>query len=157
MGVRIRQLVAEDRPAIREMLEACGAFSGEEVQVALEVLDTGVAGGMDGDYLLFGAEVEGVTRGYTCFGMTPLTRGTWHLYWICVHPSVEAQGVGRALQAHAEAFVGSRGGERLCSKPAAVRTTHAPGVFTRGRGTGPWGESPTSTSRETTVFSTVSL
>jgi ribosomal protein S18 acetylase RimI-like enzyme len=113
MGVRIRQLVAEDRPAIREMLEACGAFSEEEVQVALEVLDAGVAGGLDGDYPLFAAEVEGAARGYVCIGMTPLTRGTWHLYWICVHPSVGAQGVGRKLQAHAEDFVRSRGGERL--------------------------------------------
>ena len=113
MGVRIRQLVAEDRPAIQEMLQACGAFSQEEVRVALEVLDAGAAGGLDGDYPLFAAEVNGLVRGYVCVGMTPLTSGTWHLYWICVHPSAEAQGVGRALQAHAEAFVRSRGGERL--------------------------------------------
>ena len=95
------------------MLEASGAFSEEEVRVALELMDAASAGGLDGDYPSFAAEVDGVTRGYVCAGKTPLTRGTWHLYWICVHPAAQSMGVGRALQAYVEAFVRSRGGERL--------------------------------------------
>ena len=91
------------------MLEASGAFSAEEVKVALEVLDDG----LKGEYSLFTAEIDGAVRGYVCVSPTPLTRSTWHLYWICVHPDAQAGGVGRALQAHAEEFVRSHGGERL--------------------------------------------
>ena len=86
MGVKIRELQPGDRAAVREALVACGAFTDEEVRVALEVLDAGLTGGPDGDYPMFAAEVDGRFAGYVCVGPTPLTHSTWHLYWICVHP-----------------------------------------------------------------------
>ncbi len=109
----IRELQTEDREAVHAALRACGAFTEEEIQVALEVLDAGLAGGSTGEYTLFVAQMEGTARGYVCVGKTPLTSTTWHLYWICVHPETQGVGVGQALQAHAEAFIRSRGGERL--------------------------------------------
>ena len=111
--LKIRQLVRADRKRIRQILAACGAFTDEEVRTAMYVLSQGLAGGLDGDYPLFAAELGGRVCGYVCVGKTPLTRGTWHEYWICVHPAAQSRGVGQALQAHAEAFVRSRGGERL--------------------------------------------
>jgi len=128
VGVTVRELRPSDRVEVREALVACGAFTEEEVRVALEVLDAGLSGGLDGDYPLFAAEVQGRVRGYVCVGQTPLTRDTWHLYWICVHPIAQARGVGRALQAHAEAFVRARGGERL-----VLETSASPG-YARARG-----------------------
>jgi ribosomal protein S18 acetylase RimI-like enzyme len=113
MGVSVGALQASDRAAVREIITACGVFTDEEGQVALEVLDAGLAQGLDGDYPLFAATIDGRVCGYVCVGKTPLTRGTWHLYWICVHPRVQGLGVGRALQSYAEAFIRSRGGERL--------------------------------------------
>jgi ribosomal protein S18 acetylase RimI-like enzyme len=112
-NVKIRELVDADREAIREILVTCGAFTEEEVRVALEVLADGLVGGLEGDYPLFAAELDERVCGYVCVGKTPLTRGTWHEYWICVHPAAQGHGIGQALQAHAEAFVRSRGGERL--------------------------------------------
>src|SRR4029077_9967067 len=103
--LRIRELVKADRKAIREILATCRAFTDEEVRVALDVLADGLAGGLDGDYPLFAAERDGRVRGYVCVGKTPLTRGTWHEYWICVHPTAQRMGVGQALQSHIEAFV----------------------------------------------------
>jgi ribosomal protein S18 acetylase RimI-like enzyme len=120
VGVKIRELQPGDRPAVREALVACGAFTDEEVRVALEVLDAGLAGGLDGDYPMFAAEVDGRFAGYVCVGQTPLTHSTWHLYWICVHPKAQGHGVGCALQARAEAFVRSRGGERIVLETSAT-------------------------------------
>ena len=123
---KIRELVDADRTAIHEILVTCGAFTEEEVRVALDVLADGLAGGLDGDYPLFAAELDGCVRGYVCVGKTPLTRGTWHEYWIGVHPAAQRHGIGQALQSHVEAFVRSRGGERLVletsGRPAYVRT-----------------------------------
>jgi ribosomal protein S18 acetylase RimI-like enzyme len=109
----VRELTVADRQAVAGMLGACGVFSSEEVQVALEVLDAGLAGGVDGDYPLFGLEIDDQLQGYVCIGKTPLTLSTWHLYWICVAPEAQGRGAGRALQAHAENFIRARGGERL--------------------------------------------
>src|SRR5262245_8583823 len=120
----IRELVKTDREITREILVACGAFTEEQVRVAMDVLAEGLAGGLDGDYPLFAAELDGCVRGYICVGKTPLTRGTWHEYWICVHPVAQGNGIGRALQAHAEAFVRSRGGERLILETSG-RPTYA--------------------------------
>ena len=113
MGIVIRPLENRDSAAVREILIACGVFSDEEVRVAIELLEQGVAEGLAGNYPLFTAELDGVLRGYVCIGRVPFTRGTWHLYWIAVHPAVQALGIGRALQAHAEDFIRSLGGERL--------------------------------------------
>lgn len=111
--VIVRELLAGDRAAAQDALRACGAFTAEEIEVALEVLDEGLRGGLDGDYPLFAAEDDGTVRGYICVGRTPLTVSTWHLYWICVHPAAQERGLGRALLMRAEEFVRERGGERL--------------------------------------------
>lgn len=109
----IRPLRSSDRADLHDALIRCGAFSEEEVVVAEEVLDGGLAGGLSGDYPHLVAEVDGVVQGYVSVGKTPMTVSTWHLYWICVHPRAQGLGVGRALQVAAEAFVVARGGERL--------------------------------------------
>jgi ribosomal protein S18 acetylase RimI-like enzyme len=109
MGPVIREVVPEDREAIEEALTACGAFSAEEIGVALELVDAGAPGG----YTLFGAEIEGRVRGYVCLAQASLTQSSWYLYWICVHPAAQGQGVGRALQARSEEFVRLQGGRRL--------------------------------------------
>jgi ribosomal protein S18 acetylase RimI-like enzyme len=122
----IRGLQSQDRDAVREALIACGAFTEEEVQVALEVLEAGLAGGLSGEYPHFVAEVERHECGYICVGKTPLTASTWHLYWICVHPAVQGRGVGQELLSYVEAFVRTCNGERLVvetsGQPSYVRT-----------------------------------
>jgi ribosomal protein S18 acetylase RimI-like enzyme len=113
LGVIVREARPADRDEIGEALISCGAFTEEEVRVALEILNIGILGGLAGDYPVFAAEVHGAVGGYVCVGSTPLTAATWHLFWICIHPSMQRQGVGRALQEYVESFVRSRGGERL--------------------------------------------
>jgi len=109
----IRPLAREDCEAIRESLVDCQAFSPEEIKMALEMIEAGLAGGLAGDYPLFLTECDGRACGYVCIGRTPLTRSTWHLYWICVHPRAQGRGLGQALQRHVEEFIRSRGGERI--------------------------------------------
>jgi ribosomal protein S18 acetylase RimI-like enzyme len=113
MGVIIRKMILADRPAVGQMLVASRAFSEEEVQAALDILDAGLAGEAEDGYWLFVAETDAGVRGYVCVSRTPLTQSTWHLYWICVDPSAQRRGVGRALQAQAEQFIRERGGERM--------------------------------------------
>jgi len=113
MGLVIRPLEKRDGAAVREILVACGVFDDEERRVAIELIAEGVASGLAGHYPVFAAERDGAVRGYVCIGRVPLTQGTWHLYWIAVHPADQARGIGRALQTYAESFVRSLGGKRL--------------------------------------------
>lgn len=47
--------------------------------------------------------------GYTCFGATPMTEGTFDLYWVVVAAEARGGGIGRALIAQTEAELASRG------------------------------------------------
>ena len=104
-----RAPVAADREAALEALDRCGAFTAQEVGVAIEMFDEG----LKGEYSLLGVEVGGVLRGYVCVGKAWLTQGSWYLYWICVHPAFHGRGVAQLLQRTAEDFVRNSGGERL--------------------------------------------
>jgi len=113
VGDVIRALTAADRAAVCRILQACGAFTPEEVAVALELVDDAIVRGGEGDYRAFVADRVDEVRGYVCIGKTPMTATTWHLYWLCVDPEAWGRGVERALQAYVESFVRRSGGERL--------------------------------------------
>ena len=121
----IRALTVSDRTAVAAMLPLGGAFNAEEIRVALEVFDAGVAEGTPDGYALFGAEAEGRLRGYICVGRVPLTASSWDMYWICVHPDARRLGTGRALVHHAEAHVLRHGGHRLVAQTSG-RPDYAP-------------------------------
>lgn len=109
MGVRVRELAAEDRASVRDALIGCGAFTDEEVRVALEMVDAG----LNGDYFLLAIELDGKVGGYACFGRAHLTESSWYLYWICIHRRAQGAGFGRMLQARVEDTVRKLGGDRL--------------------------------------------
>ena len=94
IGLKIRELAAADRPAIERMLAECGAFSGEECKVALELVDDCLTSG-EAFYQHVVAQLGETVVGYVCLGRTPMTQSTWHLYWICVSPAFQRQGVAR--------------------------------------------------------------
>ena len=43
------------------------------------------------------ADLGPLLAGYVCYGPTPMTEGTWDLYWIATHPDARGRGVARAL------------------------------------------------------------
>jgi ribosomal protein S18 acetylase RimI-like enzyme len=75
-----------------------GLFTPEEISVALELID-GALAEPGGEYRVLVAEtdVPGGLAGYICYGPTPMTEGTWDLYWVATHPAARGRGVARAL------------------------------------------------------------
>ncbi len=51
--------------------------------------------------------------GYVCFGTTPLTTGTYDLYWIAVDPTLHGRGIGSALLGAVLAAMRAAGGRLL--------------------------------------------
>ena len=121
----LRQLRAADRAPLEQILAATGAFSPEEVEVALELIDHGLSPDTQG-YCFAIAERSGEVAGYACWGHTPLTEGVYDLYWIAVDPALHGSGVGRALLQAAETAVQRDGGRMLlietASKPSYDKT-----------------------------------
>jgi ribosomal protein S18 acetylase RimI-like enzyme len=88
-----------DRAALAQLVSTDELFTAEEVAVALELIDGALA--ERGDYFATVAELDGPwparLAGYVCYGPTPMTSGTWDLYWIVTHPEARGRGVARAL------------------------------------------------------------
>jgi ribosomal protein S18 acetylase RimI-like enzyme len=78
-----------------------------EVQCALELIDVYLNNADQKDYILACAVDESdQPRGYVCYGPTPLTAGTYDLYWIAVDPACHGRGVGSLLMEYVEQAVG---------------------------------------------------
>lgn len=122
----LRPLHEADRPPLQRILQATGAFTAEEVAVALELIDLGLRLGPASGYRFVVAARAGEALGYACFGPAPMTEGVHDLYWIAVDPQAQGGGVGRALMAFVEEAVAGTGGRMLlvetASKPAYTAT-----------------------------------
>jgi ribosomal protein S18 acetylase RimI-like enzyme len=118
-AVIIRSARPSDRRPLHELVAAAGVFSVEEITVARELIDSGLAaleaGLKDCDYYLLLAESPDASEviGYICYGRVPFTAGAWDLYWLATHPSHRRRGAGRALCAALEQTVRSRGATHI--------------------------------------------
>ncbi len=122
-----RPLQAGDREAVAQILERVGNFSDHEQKIALELIDAWLKAGEASDYLCWVLADDAGVRGYVCVGPTPLTDGTFDLYWIAVDPSAHGHGYGQALIELAEGEARARGG-RLLLIETASHDAYAPTI-----------------------------
>ena len=123
---RIRLLRCEDRSSIERILRQTQVFLEMEVQCALELLDIYFNYPEQKDYICAGVVDESDQPcGYVCYGPTPLTAGTYDLYWIAVDPQWHGRGFGSVLIEYVEQQLGrSRkavdNANELLSRPASA-------------------------------------
>jgi ribosomal protein S18 acetylase RimI-like enzyme len=133
--ITIRPMIPADRPAVADIVEAVGNFNPVEIDVALELIDIYLNDENQRDYLIVVAtDREGVVRGYACWGPVPLTKGTYDLYWIATHPSVQGQGYGRAVMEYVEDRVRLENGRLLVLETSAKESYGATVRFYRNLG-----------------------
>jgi len=116
----IRSLCRDDRTPLKRLVEDTGVFSDAEVAIALELIDVVLDKPGQKDYCIAVSEEAGTPVGYYCLGPTPGTKGTFDLYWIAVTPSRHGQGVGAALDAHAEEYVRAAGGRLIVAETSST-------------------------------------
>ncbi len=95
-------MLKRDNSAVMALLRGLPEFKPAEVVVAEEVIDSYLAGPAGSGYHVLAAEDGAAIKGYICYGPTPLTDGTWDVYWIAVAAGEQGRGVGGALMAYAE-------------------------------------------------------
>jgi len=102
MTVRVRLMAKKDKPALMTLLRGLREFKPAEVAVAEEVIDSYLADPAGSGYNTLVAQDGPAITGYICYGPTPLTKGTWDVYWMAVSAEKQGKGVGGALLAYAE-------------------------------------------------------
>lgn len=106
--MEIRPIEKKDREPLAALIRRIETFSQEEVQCAIELVDLALTPN-NPDYTVLVADRDGSLVGYVCYGPTPMTEGTFDLYWIASDPTVRGQGVGASLIAGMEADMRRRG------------------------------------------------
>ena len=99
----VRPMTNGDHERVMEIIRATRFFLPEEIKVAEELIDIYLSQPDQKDYQVVVAEDEnGRVVGYMTYGPTPLTAGTWDLYWIAVSPEVQGRGCGHLLVRYLE-------------------------------------------------------
>ncbi len=117
--MNIRHLRKDDREQIHRLIIETNVFSDEEVNVAMELIDIFLNNPVQKDYNIYSAIDNGEVLGYICIGPTPITDGTYDLYWIVVKASVHGKGVGRKLIEFAENSVRKNNGRLLVAETSS--------------------------------------
>ncbi len=103
MDITIRQLQKSDRAQVAGLLARVNDFDDRDRALAIELVDIYLDNPAQKDYWFFVASIDDArVIGYICYGPTPLTEGTYDLYWIAVDPIYSGQGVGTKLMKHVE-------------------------------------------------------
>jgi GNAT superfamily N-acetyltransferase len=97
-------MTPSDKPAIMKILQKTPEFKPSEVAVAEELIDSYLADAYQSGYYILVSEADSVVVGYICYGSTPLTEGTWDIYWMAVAPQMQGKGIGTALLESAEKY-----------------------------------------------------
>jgi ribosomal protein S18 acetylase RimI-like enzyme len=128
------QLSPGDPAAIEQLVRDTGFFSTEEIAIARELADDGLANGPASHYRFVIAERAGALLGYTCSGPIPGTQSGWDLYWIAVRHDAQGQHLGRDLLEITERAVQAAGGTRLYAETSSRAQYEPTRAFYRRRG-----------------------
>lgn len=112
--VSIRPTIREDYNSILDILKGTNSFTAEEIKIADELLNSYFDHSSVSGYWTYTAmsrheqaqvgiplETDKIA-GYICYGPTPLTLGTFDVYWVAVDPALQGHGIGTELLNFAE-------------------------------------------------------
>jgi GNAT superfamily N-acetyltransferase len=106
VAITLRNLKPKDCPILERLLSRVTIFEKDDEILAMELICHAMDHPGQKDYsFLIAANEDDSPVGYACFGPTPLTQGTFDLYWIAVDPAFTGQGIGTMLLSAIEAEV----------------------------------------------------
>jgi ribosomal protein S18 acetylase RimI-like enzyme len=110
------------------LLQRIPSFTPDEVACAREVFGSAAASG-NREYVALVALSGGHVVGAVAYGQTPMTVGTYDLYWIACEPALQRRGVGGALLRAVEADLHRRGGRLVRVETSGTEAYQATRAF----------------------------
>jgi ribosomal protein S18 acetylase RimI-like enzyme len=124
--MNIRPMTSKDKSAVMRLLQNTPEFTPAEVVLADEVISDYLFNPSESGYFILVAQIDSSVAGYVCYGPTPITEGTWDIYWIAVDRNIQGKGIGKELMAAAEEKIRQAKGRLIVletsSKPGYEKT-----------------------------------
>jgi ribosomal protein S18 acetylase RimI-like enzyme len=119
--MKIRPMLEKNRASLLSMLVKARSFTSAEIDVAMELIDIVLQDQIQKDYQIYCmVDDQDQAIGYICYGPTPMTQGTFDLYWIAVNPDFQEQGVGSKLLSFLEEVVKAEGGRMILADTSTI-------------------------------------
>lgn len=119
--MEIRSLIEKDRARLYLMLTNARLFTSEEIDIAMELIDIVLKDQNQKDYKIHcWVDDRDQPLGYICYGPTPMTQGTFDLYWVVVDSEFESQGIGSKLLDFLEEVVRGMEGRMILADTSSV-------------------------------------
>jgi ribosomal protein S18 acetylase RimI-like enzyme len=119
--MKIRPLIKKDRTRLISMLMDSRAFTAKEIDIAMELIDIVLKDQNQKDYTIHCmVDDQDQPDGYICYGPTPMTQGTFDLYWIAVDPNLQGKGIGSKLLGFLEDVVRGMGGRMILADTSTI-------------------------------------
>lgn len=111
----------EDRLRLHSIILRSNVFTPEEIDVAMELIDIVLKDHTQKDYKIHcRVDNQDQPLGYICYGPTPMTQGTFDLYWIVVDPLFQGEGIGSELLNFLEQEVRGIGGRMILADTSSI-------------------------------------
>ena len=119
--MKIRSLVEKDRATLLSVLIRTHSFTPEEIEVAMELIDSVLKDPIQEDYKIHClVDDQDQVIGYICYGAAPMTQATFDLYWIAVDPDFQKQGAGSILLDFLEEMLKAEGGRMILADASTI-------------------------------------
>jgi len=113
------EVQVEDFRIVREIVTTTGFFHNEEIEIAVELAEECYNEGEASGYEFIFLELEGKTVAYSCYGLIPLTKSSFDLYWIATHEDYRNKGLGKILLTKTEDDIKARKGTAVYAETSS--------------------------------------
>ena len=120
LKTEIRSLLARDKQSLMDLLRDTPEFSPADLAVAEEVCDCYLKESFKSGYHIFVLDRDSSIPGYICYGPTPITEGTWDIYWIAVAKELQGKGIGATLLTVAENKIKQLEGRMMLAETSSI-------------------------------------
>jgi len=114
-----QKIRSSDVEAIADIVESSGFFSGEEIDIAVELAEDRLEKQEVSSYRFLFAEDGNQVIGYICYGLIPATSSSYDIYWIVVSKDLRGQGIGKWLMAETEKLIYQSGGRQIYAETSS--------------------------------------
>lgn len=114
-----QQIQPSDVEAIADIVESSGFFSGEEIDIAIELAEDRLEKQNVSSYRFLFIEDGKKVLGYTCYGLIPATSYSYDIYWIVVSKDLRGHGLGKLLMAETEKLIYQDGGRQIYAETSS--------------------------------------